>query len=794
MSFMAPKNVRWIAWPACFTLVFVSAFFLSGTQPSPLELDTSWHAAIEYATAHHLQFGTEIVFTFGPLGFLSTRTSLGLLLGLRIAFGFFWSATVALAATQVAKRLPGWVRYAFLVWLVVFTLSEGLDQTAFFVMAYGAILLLVDDPKQRWQAPIFVFAFIVLSLIKVSFLTAALGSLCLVALCWVWQRNITRIVVLTLGAAIGFVACWMGLGQSPSHLATWFRHGLELASGYSSAMSRVPKTNVLCAGLVALALFVGALMATIGRARRDLTTLAILVTLAQYVFLSWKEGFTRSGDWHAFVFLWFLPLGLALCFLVEWSPTANAPPRRALEGLLAASMVFCVAAANFQIPGFAVKQVVDWPRRTGHNAEIILETLRGRAADLYAARRDSADARMLLLDHAKDVIGSESVDVMNYLALAAVVNEMDYRPRPVIQGFVAYTPALQILNEEYFRGEGRPRFVMLCQQATDGRFPTLEDSAALNYVLNNYVPVARDGPFLILQQRTKEVPAFQLVHEQILHFDEKLDLTPWAHAPLFMSVSIAPRLLGRAVTFLYQQRPLYARVSRDDVQERYRIVPSMAVRPFLLNPLLNSNYDVMKLYASFAGKDSDSVVFERPQEGAFEFQDRLTVRLYTAPAFLRAAKGISAPRMLADVQGRVFWPEPKSVESSAPLQIMIFHGSPSLLVHSPSKIVLEIPQNASAFSGYYGVPEEIYLSDGKMQGVNIAIEVHDNSGKCRWRFERLLQPSYRTGDRGRFPFLVPIDSSRDRSIVLTTALGPSGSASGGGSVWSQCRLEETRAQ
>ena len=166
---------------------------------------------------------------------------------------------------------------------------------------------------------------------------------------------------------------------------------------------------------------------------------------------------------------------------------------------------------------------------------------------------------------------------------------MNYQPRPVIQGFVAYTPALQSLNEEYFRSAGRPHFVMLCQQATDGRFPTLEDSAALNYVLNNYVPVARDGRFLVLQQRTAEDPAFQLVHEEHVHFGEKLDLRPWAQGPLFMSVVITPSLLGRFATFLYQQQPLYMRVSRDQTEERYRIVPSMAEQPFLVNPLLASS-------------------------------------------------------------------------------------------------------------------------------------------------------------------------------------------------------------
>jgi hypothetical protein len=790
---MSPQTARWIGWPACFTLVFLSAFFLSGTQPSPLELDPSWHAALEYATAHHLQFGTQIVFTFGPLGFLSTRTSLGHLLGARIAFAFFWGALVALAATALAKRLAGWVRYAFLAWLVVFTLSAGLDQTAFFVMAYGALLLLVDNPKQRWQAPLLVFAFIVLSLIKVSFLTAALGSLALVIVCWIRQRKTLNAIVLALAASAGFIACWAALGQSPSYLAPWFRHALELASGYSGAMNLVPKTPVLCAALAALVLFVGAFIAMIVRAHGSLLTWGVLITLAQYVFLAWKEGFTRPGDWHTFVFLWFLPLGIALCLLGDLSSAHTASHRWVLEVSFAASMALCLAAANFQIPGFAWQQVTEWPRRVTQNAKMIFTTLRGRAGDLYADCRDARNDRMLLLDRAKDVIGNDSVDVMNYLLLAAVANEMNYQPRPVIQGFVAYTPALQSLNEDYFRSAGRPHFVLLCQQATDGRFSTLEDSAALNYVLNNYVPVARDGHFLVLQQRTAENLAFQLVHEETLHFGEKLNLRPWAQGPLFMSVAIAPSLMGRAATFLYQQHPLYMRIARGEAEERYRIVPSMAELPFLVNPLLNSNYDVLNLYASQPGKEAESVTFEPPGQGSFEFQDHFTVRLYTAPAFLRAVRGISIPRMLADVQGRVFWPEPKSVESAGRARLVIFHGTPALMVRAPSKIVVEIPENASSFSGYFGVPEEAAAGDDKAQGVEVSIAVQDRSGHNRLELDRLLQPASRADDRGRFSFRIPIDSAGDRSITLTTGPGSPGRAEGGWSVWSQCRFEELRS-
>jgi hypothetical protein len=793
---MPPQTARWIGWPACFTLVFVSAFFLSGTQQAPLELDPSWHAALEYATVHHLQFGKEIVFTFGPLGFLSTRTSLGHLVGARVAFAFLWGALVALAATTLAKRLPGWVRYAFLAWLVVFTLSADLDQTAFFVLAYGALLLLVDKPKQRWQALLFVFAFIVLSLIKFSFLTSVIVSLSLICVCWLRQRKTLMAIALAVAAPVAFVACWLALGQAPSHIVPWFRQGLELESGYSAAMNLVPKTSVLCVVLASLVLFVGAWIASIVRVNGGFLAWACRITLAQYVFVAWKEGLTRSGDWHTFVFLWFLPLGVVFLFLDELSGVPTASHRRALEVIFALSMVLCLAASSLQIPGFTWRLVGDWPSRVTYNVESIAVSLRGHADALYADCRDPKNAHMLQLDRAKDLVGNQSVDVMNYLALAAVINGMNYRPRPVFQGFVAYTPGLQNLNAAYFRSDERPHFVMLCQQATDGRFPTLEDSAALNYVLNNYVPVARDGPFLILQQRTAEDPAFQLVGEQLLHFGEKLDLTRWSGAPLFMSVSIRPSMLGRAVAFFYQQEPLFMRVARGGAPERYRIIPSMAAQPFLVSPVLNGNYDARSLYASGRRLPTDNLVFERPRHGSFEFQDELTIRLYTAPGFLHAVKGISPDEILADVEGRVFWPQPRSpLQNSCTTQVVVFHASTAWLMCAPSKIVVDIPPQTSALSGYFGVPGELYPGEAaKREPVTIAIDVCSKSGTCRRAFDQLLTPSPGAAYSERFSFRIPINNSLDRRVEFTTAPGPSVGQYSSLSVWSQCRFEKASAQ
>ncbi len=376
MKFKLPPSASGrIAGIACFIVVAVSAFSLSGTQRPPLELDPSWNVAIEYATAHHWQFGTQIVFTFGPLGFLAAPTSLGHLVGARIAFAIFWSIVVALTATALAKRFSGWVRYAFLGWLILFTLSEGLDQTAFWVLASGTLLLLVDSPGQRWQAPLYVTVIVVLALIKVSFFTAGLASLALVAVCWIRRGELKAAAGLGAGATTGFAVGWIACGQSVFNLAPWIKSGLELESGYSGAMNLAPKNPVLCFALAALMLFIGALIMMIARGPTNLFQWAAAITLAQYGFLAWKEGFTRCGDWHAFVFLWFLPLGMSF-FLLNDLPGARASShRRILNVAFVAGMVFCLAAAHFQIPGFAWQQVRAWPRRFAHNASGILRIL-----------------------------------------------------------------------------------------------------------------------------------------------------------------------------------------------------------------------------------------------------------------------------------------------------------------------------------------------------------------------------------------------------------------------------------
>src|SRR6266478_5765983 len=61
------------AAPFLLAAAIMTAFLTIPRQPYLLDDSLSEKAVLNYAHAHHRQFGTDIIFTYGPLGFLVSR-------------------------------------------------------------------------------------------------------------------------------------------------------------------------------------------------------------------------------------------------------------------------------------------------------------------------------------------------------------------------------------------------------------------------------------------------------------------------------------------------------------------------------------------------------------------------------------------------------------------------------------------------------------------------------------------------------------------------------------------------
>src|SRR5215475_6069659 len=95
----ASKNAGIIRWIFAFVYVWFCLVKLPATSLRD-SAPQSWEAVLSYAAAHHLQWGRDIVFSFGPLGFLTSDYYWG---------NFFWPIVIwagGFAFALAAALLP----------------------------------------------------------------------------------------------------------------------------------------------------------------------------------------------------------------------------------------------------------------------------------------------------------------------------------------------------------------------------------------------------------------------------------------------------------------------------------------------------------------------------------------------------------------------------------------------------------------------------------------------------------------------------------------------------------------
>lgn len=617
-------------WIFCFILIFVSSFFLSGTSAPGPSLDSSYQAVLEYAAIHNFQFGKDIVFTYGPLGFLNTTVSQGLLPFHRILFALIWSGLVAWSVTVFIQNISGTMKYVYLVWFLLYSNLGGLEQHAFIVMTYGSMILMGDVARRKCAAATILTLFAILSLIKFTFFMAATASVILCVFVQIGKRGFKSSFAVALFSCAVFTALWMASGQNLDSLIPWLKGSVEVAGGYTAAMTIFPNVKVLVICFIAGAVYFVSLLLLLRIVRLDLTGSGILLVTTAYLFLSWKSSFARA-DGHVMGFILFLPLAFGVLFFGAFQKRMKRKHQLFLATLYMGVVLLCNWAADFQEPGTMLTKLLDWPRRMSENSSQIFNVVTGNWNKCFQAlQEDQQKKRVPDLHVTRAIVGKSSVDVINYTQYAALANNLNYRPRPVIQGYCAYTPYLQNLNLAFYRSEQRPQYLLYKMETIDNRFPTLDDAPLLTYIFGNYHVVARDGEFLILKssRNIHRDDGYILTHEQTVAFGEQFDLSPYNDRALLMQVRIRTTVFGKLANLFFQSPVLYLNTVSNGKAASYRFIPAMAEQGFVINPLLHTNRDVMAFLDGELVKRADSISFSKPEYDFGQSADNIELKLY----------------------------------------------------------------------------------------------------------------------------------------------------------------------
>ncbi len=541
-------------------------------------LDPSWQAGLYMAVHHGLDFGSQVAFTYGPLGFLKIPNvyyaglgSLAFVYSSLLFFGFCTSlvwglrrkfgAVIAVIATFLTAAVFTLVDYAVVLAAAWCFIALGEDAPPFarrLVVVGGGVLAAVEF-LAKLNPGITIVALVAITVCAMD------GRR--------WRWNIP---VFAGTFVVSVSVLWLASGQGIDNVGDYVRASAQVVSGYSQAMGlENPELGweFPWAGVAVAVLVFGALAPT-----RDLpwSRRAILILmLAVVVFPLYKEGFVRHEDNHATIFFsTVFAIALAVLPTLERrtvaGPAIGAIAVIAVVALPSGSSISADPIDHLRTFKDEVRSLVDSKRRT-----YLTEVDRALMTDTYRL-----DPRSL------DLLHGHTIHVDPWEAGVAWAYNLDWQPLPVFQEYSAYTEELDRINAESAAApDGSDRILRenvsrvdptYPHPTIDGRYPAWDPPATHVAMLCNFEALRTTGRWQVLGRVANRCGRRRLIRS----VDTRFGATVEVPKPRRRDEAVIAVIHGAAVEGLERVRTLAYRAEFRyaviDGSRTYRLVPGTA--------------------------------------------------------------------------------------------------------------------------------------------------------------------------------------------------------------------------
>ena len=472
----ASRRIRALTLCAIAVVIVIATWYPS---PHPSAgFDPSWQIALHLIAAERMDFGTDVVFTYGPLGFvLFPQTVTGTTWAIAFVVTFLLRVALVLLVIGATRRATGHILPAIVAGFVCAATLGPLITIPGMLAALAAIVLIQQPARLR----------------RMSWLVAsALGAAA--ALCLLIKLDSGVVATITLGLAawfqgprgmralgqfaggyiVAFLAGWLATGNPLSTIGSWLGWSRQMVSGYTEGAmftdARVGPGWHFTVFFSALALVaIGAWWAWRGRTRSERAALWVVFGLVCWV--EFKHGFVRH-DTHVAGTL--LTLGL-LPLMLRW-------PRRYVGWLaLAAASVGLVGALNAMDLDPWQRLEPTGARGFAREARMLVDSAR---RERTIAQSRAAVRRTLAIDPAViDAVGADPVHVAPHETSAVWAYGLNWHPVPQFQSFSTWTGGLDRLNADRMGSSDGPPVILRESTARLDRHNPLFESPRENVAL-----------------------------------------------------------------------------------------------------------------------------------------------------------------------------------------------------------------------------------------------------------------------------------------------------------------------
>lgn len=566
----------WIAQAASFVLVFL--VFVPFFPSFPADgLDNSYRSAMNVAVEQGLQFGRDVIFTYGP--FASVHSELyspgtdGLMLGGSLL-------VAALICMVFGKATVRATRFAILG-LPLLISERGYVDAILICLPLLYLLCILDISKnQTGQKAAVLFGaatLALLPLVKVSVAPSVLLCGCIAVFC-VARHNPRLAFAGGCVFLLSMCLAWHVAGQSILNLPSFFITSLPVVTGFADGMSSFGSVVAILAFIASAFTIIYACWQT-GASHRLLATVATAGTL----FFCFKAGFVRQ-DGHVVE-------GTYALIFVAYFLVLQRPGKVTLVTLLLAMVtwVFCTSPYRDNGPD-AIGMRFEGALR--HSASGI--KFRIFDPEHFDRINEEQLAEVRRAHPLPDTQNSADLYPNDLSILFA--NGLNWHPRPVLQSYSAYAPALARSDERHLESSP-PGTVFFSVDPIDGHYPSLEDGASWLPLIDHYSIKSRAGSYAVLDFSAvdKALSLGAPILSTAATLGSPVDI-PDGDDPIFAKIVVKPTVLGRIASLLFKASHLQIRTNYANGRiSTYRYIAGMGETGFVLSPTVSTTTDFILL-------------------------------------------------------------------------------------------------------------------------------------------------------------------------------------------------------
>lgn len=509
-------------------------------------LTISWRYALNKLTSlNDVKFGTDIVFTYGPLGFLTSPMYInGNFVFATLIYIVMWTSTMILFYKLLKKSINS--IYMIILSLFVMFLGSPANAADLYIQYCVLIALAVlwIDMGDIFATVFLVVATTIAFFFKFSITIAIIGTFVFFLVSKITVKDYKRIWIVFL-PCITIPVSYIIYNPSLHGFLQFVKGSWEVSKGFNTAMSINPYDPYVFWMFLLMTIYIAIMISQLIFKKQK--NFLIMLWLAPCLFMSYKHGYVRADEVHVVgAYAEILATFSVVILLFDVEGLYEEMVKKTKKGMIQASLIASLLLGTILDYSTSLNP---WKNLTSR-IQSISAAFYSMTEDRY---EDNLDDIRAIPGGILGVIGDCSYtsypwEITFIEPTEDVAN--NFIPLPTIQMYSAYTPYLDNKTAYLFNRESAPEYIIFNFDTIDGRIPLLEAPSTWKAMQDNYEIIMFDSinNFFLLQH--KENTTDRNGYSEIIQVDKSDIVTVKGYSEVKVNANLT--VWGQLVNFIWK--------------------------------------------------------------------------------------------------------------------------------------------------------------------------------------------------------------------------------------------------